>query len=179
MNRKFPIIESDRLLLRQFNSNDLNNVFKGLSHPKVIKYYGINFDSLEATKEQMIWFQNLEKNETGIWWAICSKTDNTFLGAGGLNELSKVHKKAEIGFWLLPDFWGKGFMKEGMNLILKYSFEELGLHRIEGFVESENKNCKRGLAKLNFIHEGTMRACEVKNGKLISLDIYSKLKTDI
>jgi len=179
MNRAFPILESDRLLLRQFNLNDLNNVFKGLSHPDIIKYYGISFDSMEATKTQMNWFQDLEKNETGIWWAICSKTDNTFLGAGGLNNLSKENKKAEIGFWLLPDFWGNGFMKEGMELILNYSFDDLNLHRIEGFVEDENKNCKRGLAKLHFVHEGTMRDCEVKNGKLISVDIYSKIRTDI
>ena len=174
----FPILESDRLHLRQFKDTDLGNVFKGLSHPEIIKYYGISFDTLEATKAQMSWFENLEKTETGIWWAICSKEDKVFLGVGGLNELSKEHRKAEIGFWLLPEYWGQGIMKEGMSLILTYSFEELKLHRIEGFVESKNKNCQKGLAKLHFIHEGTMRDCEVKNGALISLDIYSKIKTD-
>ena len=98
MTSTFPILESERVILRQFADSDLENVFKGLSHPDIIKYYGISFNSMEATKEQMAWFADLEKNETGIWWAICSKEDGRFLGAGGLNNISKVNKKAEIGF---------------------------------------------------------------------------------
>ena len=72
MKTNFPKIETERFTLRQFTRRDLENVYKGLSHPDVIKYYGISFNSIEATNEQIIWFRNLEKNETGIWWAICS-----------------------------------------------------------------------------------------------------------
>jgi ribosomal-protein-alanine N-acetyltransferase len=61
-------------------------------------------------------------------------------------------------------------------LICNYGFNELGLHRIEGIVETENQNCKKAMAKLDFNHEGTMVECEVKNGRFISLDIYAKLK---
>ncbi|SHH47345.1 GNAT family N-acetyltransferase [Winogradskyella jejuensis] len=176
MTTSFPILESQRLKLRQFHDSDLENVFKGLSHPDIIKYYGVSYGSIEATKEQLTWFSGLEKNGTGIWWAVCSKIDGSFLGAGGLNDLSIENKKAEIGFWLLPNSWGKGYMTEAMPLILNHAFNTVGLHRIEGFVETENKNCKKALAKLDFNLEGTMQDCEIKNGKFISLDIYSKLK---
>ncbi|MCY7410738.1 MAG: GNAT family N-acetyltransferase [Chitinophagales bacterium] len=177
MKSAFPIIKTDRLLLRQFVEDDLENVFKGLSHPDIIKYYGVSYNLLESTKEQMKFFTDLEENETGIWWAICSADNKTFYGAGGLNSLNKNFKKAEIGFWLLSNYWGKVIMKEAMPLICNYGFNNWGLHRIEGFVESENKNCKRAMAKRDFIHEGTMKDCEIKNGKFISLDIYSKLNT--
>lgn len=171
---EFPTIQTDRLLLRQFVESDLENVFKGLSHPDIIKYYGVSFQTLEETKEQMIFFADLEKNEIGIWWAVCSLDNATFYGAGGLNGLSKEHRKAEIGFWLLTDFWGQGIMTEAMPLICKYGFDNLGLHRIEGFVESENVNCKRAMSKLDFVHEGTMKDCEIKNGQFISLEVYAK-----
>ncbi len=171
-----PKMRSEILLLRHFVESDIDNVYKGLSHPEVIKHYGISFDSLEATKKQMTWFADLEKNETGIWFAVCSFNNKTFYGAGGLNSLSKEHRKAEIGFWLLPEFWGHGIMKEAIPLICDYGFDKLGLHRIEGFVETENTNCKNAMAKLNFQHEGTMKDCEIKNGKFISLDIYAKIK---
>ena len=173
---EFPILQTERLLLRQFVDTDLEKVFKGLSHPEIIKYYGVSYQTLEATKEQMTFFADLEKNGTGIWWAVCSIYNKTFYGAGGLNSLNKEHKKAEIGFWLISDFWGKGIMKEAMPLICNYGFNNLGLHRIEGIVETENKNCKNAIAKLNFKHEGTMKECEVKNGKFISLDIYAMVK---
>ena len=54
----------------------------------------------------------------------------------------------------------------------------LGLHRIEGLVETDNINCKRAMAKMDFVHEGTMRECEIKNGKWISLDIYARIHQD-
>ena len=66
-------------------------------------------------------------------------------------------------------------MTEAIPLILNYAFNSIGLHRIEGFVETENTNCKKALAKLKFNLEGTMQDCEIKNGKFISLDIYSKI----
>ncbi len=174
MKNNFPILESKRIKLRQFLDADIDNVFKGLSHPDIVKYYGVSYNSLEATKEQMTWFENLRKNDKGIWWALCDKTDGNFVGAGGLNEMNLKNKKAEIGFWLLKDYWGKGIMNETMPIILNYAFNNIGLHRIEGFVETENKNCKKALAKLNFNFEGTMKDCEIKNGAFISLDIYSK-----
>ena len=176
MPTSFPTLTTDRLLLRQFQPDDLENVFKGLSHPDIIPYYGVSYDSLEATKAQMAFFADLEENGTGVWWAVCSPDNQVFYGAGGLNSLSKEHRKAEIGFWLLPEFWGRGIMQEALPLICEHGFGELGLRRIEGFVESENQNCQRAMAKLDFVHEGTMRDCEVKNGRFISLDIYARFK---
>ncbi|MFT4666751.1 MAG: ribosomal-protein-alanine N-acetyltransferase [Polaribacter sp.] len=171
-------LKTDRIYLRKIVSEDLPAVFKGLSHPEVIKYYGISFKTLEETKEQMDWFANLEKTGTGTWWAICSNNDNRFLGAGGFNDLNKDSRKAEVGLWLLPEHWGNGYLREAMPLMVNYAFQELGLHRIEGFVESSNENCKRAMSKVNFTHEGTMRDCEMKDGKLISLDIFAQLSTD-
>ena len=176
MQTEFPVIRTERLLLRQFTGSDLENVYRGLSHPDIIPYYGVSYNSLEATKAQMEFFADLEKNGTGIWWAICSPDNSLFYGAGGLNSLSREHRKAEIGFWLMPEHWGKGIMQEAMPLIWNYGFDQLNLHRIEGIVETENINCKKAMAKLDFVHEGTMRECEVKNGRLISLDIYAKFK---
>ena len=169
-------IKTAKLLLRSFSNNDLENVFKGLSDPDVVRYYGISYATLESTKEQMQFFSDLESNNTGRWWAICSLDNKTFYGAAGLNNISLQHKKGELGFWLLPEFWGKGIIAEAIPVICKYGYENIGLHRIEAFVESENVNCKKAMSKLSFLHEGTMEDCEIKNDGLISLDIYAQIK---
>ena len=176
--KEFPTLATDRLCLRQFNNADLENVFSGLTHPDVVEYYGVSFESVEATKEQMLWFSDLEKNATGLWWTICTKGDGKFIGAGGLNDLDKENKKAEIGFWLLPENWGRGIMTEAVPLILNHAFNNLRIHRVEGFVETENENCIKALLKLKFMREGTMKDCEVKNGKTISLQVYAKFKDE-
>jgi [ribosomal protein S5]-alanine N-acetyltransferase len=177
MASSFPILRTKGLLLRSFDDRDLDNVFLGLSHPEVTRYYGVHYTSRESAKNQMSWFAELRDNGTGIWWAACSPDDNLFYGAAGFNNLNKEHKKAEIGFWLMPEFWGRGMMREAIGAIVDYGFGFLGLHRIEAMVEKENGNCKRVMAKLDFLHEGTLHECEVKNGKWISLDIYAKLNS--
>lgn len=125
----------------------------------------------------MQFFADLEKEGKVIWRAVCSFDNKTFYGSGGLNSLSKKYKKSEIGFWLLTEFWGQGIMTEVMPIICNYGFDNLGLHRIEGLVETDNFNCKNAMKKLDFTHEGTMTDWEIKNEKFISLDIYAKLKS--
>ena len=178
MNNPFPTYKTERFVLRSFNENDLDNVFLGLSNASVIRYYGVSFKSLEETKKQIQWFADVEKEGTGIWWAISSADHSIFFGAAGLYYLNKIHRKAEIGCWILPEFWGKGIMKEVIPVVVDHGFRIMNLHRIEGLVETENMSCKKAIAKVDFIHEGTMRDCEIKNGNWISLDIYARINRE-
>lgn len=170
-------MKTERVTLRKFRSDDLDNVFRGLSHPEVIRYYGVSFQTREDTLEQMEFFENLENEGTGIWWAVCSADGKVFYGAGGINNINREHRKAEVGFWLIPEFWGKGIMQEAMTLICRYAFEELGMHRLEGFVETENLNCKKAIEKAGFMYEGTMADFEIKNNRYISIDIYALINS--
>lgn len=49
----FPSLQTKRLILRQIIPTDIQDIYKGLSNPEVIKYYGVSFDSLAGTAEQM------------------------------------------------------------------------------------------------------------------------------
>ncbi|MEO0734304.1 MAG: GNAT family N-acetyltransferase [Bacteroidota bacterium] len=171
-NLPLPTRKTSRLLLRAITDADLSNVFTGLSDPAVTRYYGVSYDSLEATKAQLRWFAAPEQR----WWAICAPDNQTFYGAGGLNDIDLQEKKAEIGLWLLPSFWGQGIMQAAFPLIVAYGFEQLGLHRIEGFVETGNTNCRRAMAKLDFTCEKILEEAEGKNGEPISLAVYAKTR---
>ncbi|HEX5024481.1 MAG TPA: GNAT family N-acetyltransferase [Agriterribacter sp.] len=176
MNHTFPVFKTNRLLLRQFSEGDVDDVYTALSHPDVIRYYGVRYDSVEGTQTQMDWFAELEATGKGRWWAVCSPDGSMFYGAAGVYHVNEIHRKAEIGFWLLPAYWGKGIMKEAIPLILDYAFKHFDIHRMEAFVETENRNSKTLLTQLHFEHEGTMKDCEIKDGNFISLDIYARLK---
>gem|GEM_PF-6319784 len=58
-------IKTNNLLLRPIRDTDIEHVFKGLSHPEVIRYYDVSFFSLEATKVQMDWNATIEREQTG------------------------------------------------------------------------------------------------------------------
>ena len=171
-------MKTQRLLLNVVKQNDIKHIYEGLSHPKVIKYYGVSYRTMEETQEQMVWYKDLLTSQKGIWWSIREQESDNFVGAGGFNDWSKDHNKAEVGFWLLPDFWGKGYMQEAMKEILSHGFHQMNLNRIEGFVESENNNCKKAIEKLGFNLEGTMKEVENRGDQYIDVDIYSMLKDD-
>ncbi|MEL6591571.1 MAG: GNAT family N-acetyltransferase [Bacteroidota bacterium] len=168
-----PVFQTPRLHIRPIETSDIASVFAGLSHPEVIRYYGVSFTSLEATKSQMDWYQKLVTEQNGQWWAICGRESLDFFGAIGLNDWEKQHRKAEFGLWLLPKYWGKGYIQEAVPQMMRYAFEEMKLHRIEAFVESENQASQKALQRLGFQHEGTMRDAEVKNDRFISLEIFA------
>ena len=173
MSKEFPVFKTGRLLLRQFKEPDLKNVFLGLSNLDVIRYYGVHFKTLEETIKQIEWFAELEKEETGIWWAVCSSDNSIFYGAVGLYFLNNELKKAELGFWLMPEFWGQGIITESALLAIEYGFKKMHLKRIEAEVETENRMSKRVMEKLQFVHTDTKTDCEIKNGHYISLEVYA------
>lgn len=95
-----------------------------------------------------------------------------------MNNYQKQHNRAEIGYWLLPRYWGSGIVAEALVAMVDYLFREWGLHRIEAVVEAGNSNSSRVLERAGFVYEGTLRDCEIKGGQYISLLMFSLLSTD-
>ena len=171
-------MKTKNYFLKEIEQSNINNIYKGLSNTNITKYYGVHFSTLEDTKEQMEWYRNLKKNGTGFWWGIYNKTDKQFCGAAGFNNFDKQHKKAEIGLWLLEIYWGKGILKEVMPRLFEEGFTKFNLNRIEGYIVSKNKKCKKAVEKINFTYEGTLREYEIKNNEKIDVDVYAMLKSD-
>ena len=176
MFNQFPEFTTKRLLLRKIISADQQVVFKGLSNPLVIKYYGVSYHSFDAATAQMKFYDDLLKDETGIWWAVCFRDNPAeMIGACGFNYRNHQHKKMETGYWLLPAYFGRGIMTEAVPVIISHAFTEMDIHRIEAMVEEGNDDSIRLLKKLNFNYEGTLVDSEIKNGQFISLQYWALL----
>lgn len=169
----FPELTTERLLLQQVIPDDQQFIFEGLSHPEVIPFYGVRYSSFEATKAQMDWYNELFENGTGISWKIVNRQTLEKMGDISIYLYKPEHKKAEIGFWLLPQYWNKGYASEAMAAAIHYWKVEKDLHRLEGFVEEGNTASSKLLEKAGFQYEGKMKDCEIKNGNYISLLIYA------
>jgi [ribosomal protein S5]-alanine N-acetyltransferase len=171
----FPTLRTGRLLLREIVSTDIEKVFEGLSHPDVIKQYGVSYKTLDATKEQMDWYAHMIKEDEGRCWAICSLDNTEFYGVITLPFWKKEHRKAELGYWLLPQYWRQGFVTEAAETVIKYAFSEMGIHRLMAEVEDDNAASIASLKKLGFQYEGTQRECEIKEGRFLNLEMYALL----
>lgn len=172
----FPVLSQQPVILRQIRPADQPAVFRGLSDPQVIRYYGVEYKSLADTQAQMDWYRDIYRNGSGIWWAITTEAPGELMGTCGLYNIQYPHRKAELGYWLLPSYWGQGLMAPAVQAVTAYGFESLHLHRIEAYVETQNIPSGRLLQKLGYQQEGTLRDAERKHDRFISLDIYARLE---
>lgn len=176
MTPSFPELRTERFLLRRIRQSDLPLIFRGLSHPDVIRYYGVSCQTIEDTQSQLDWYDSLLTNQTGIWRGICfPDRPDALIGACGLNYWAREHQRAEMGFWLLPEHWGQGIMPECAAAVIQHAFSTMNLHRIEAVVEEENRASARLLQKLGFVYEGTHRDQEIKQGRYINLMYFALL----
>jgi len=169
----FPEQSTERLWLQQIVPDDQPFIFEGLSHPEVTPFYGVSYQTLEETERQMEWYRTMLTTGTGIPWKIVLKETGEKMGVISVYFYRPEHRKAELGFWLLPQFWGKGYALEALHQIIRYWQQEKQLHRLEAFVETDNVASGKLLQRAGFQHEGTMHDCEIKNGRFISLTIYA------
>ena len=71
-------MKTHNYILKEIKDSDINNIYKGLSNPKITKYYDVHFSNSDERELQMEWYKNLKKNGTGIWWGIYDKSNNQF-----------------------------------------------------------------------------------------------------
>lgn len=172
-------IDTGRFVLRPVVEDDLPRVFLGLGDPRVIAHYGVSYASLDATREQMRWYARLEAEGTGRWWAMCRpEAPERLIGACGVNDLVRAHRRAELGYWLLPDYWGQGIAHECVSAMLGYVFDHMDVFRVGAEVEPGNHPSARLLDKLGFVREGIRRAYEFKDGAPLDLALFSLLATE-
>lgn len=176
---EFPILETERLLLKKIEEQDADRFFEIMSRDKVTIYCGM--DSLVHPEEAVEMIRSFHTSFTikhGIRWAIRLKETNEFIGTIGLNNLYLGSKKAELGYELHPDYWRRQLMQEAIRSVVSYAFAELGLYRIGAVTFPENRSSNRLLEKLGFTREGCLRGYLHQRNQSHDAFIYSILRKE-
>ncbi|TKC15516.1 GNAT family N-acetyltransferase [Robertmurraya kyonggiensis] len=175
----FPILETNRLVLRKVTKDDAEDILKYLSDEEVMKYYGLDpFETIEDVMDEISWYQSIFENKTGIRWGISLKEQGKMIGSCGFHNRVSQHSRTEIGFELSQEYWGQGIAGEAIGAILQYSFEHMDLNRIEALIEPPNLPSQKLVEKQGFVREGLLRQYEYTSGKFDDLYMYSMLKQD-
>jgi RimJ/RimL family protein N-acetyltransferase len=154
----FPVLASNRLLLRQIQPNDVEALFALLSDQQAMEFYGSEpHQSLNDTRELIGQTQARYVQREGLRWGITFQGEDKLIGSCGLNRFDPSFHRAETGYALNRTFWGKGIMFEAMSALLTYGFDALELHRIEAVIDIANERSKHLLLKLGFTYEGNLR----------------------
>ena len=142
------ILETPRLILREFEMSDAESVLELHSDPEVQKYVGQDVvTSIVEVKRDIkkIWEKEYKKYGFARW-AVILKEGDQFSGWAGLKYLPE-YKEVDLGYRFLQRFWGMGIATEISIEIVKYGFETLKLKRIIGAAMLDNKASIRVLEK--------------------------------
>ena len=109
-------------------------------------------------------------------WGIALRPDDQLIGSITLFNLDFNHRRAEIGYALAREHWGRGYMNEALMALLKYAFEVLDLHRIEADVDPRNTASIKTVEHLGFQREGYLRERWQVNGEIQDAFFYGLLR---
>ena len=99
-----------------------------------------------------------------------------FLGHVMLHTLAWRHKRAEIGYWLVPSARGRGVGRTAVSLLVEWAFEELDLERLEITTTPDNGPARALAASLGFTEEGIMIARNLERGRRVDVMILARLR---
>ena len=172
-------IETERLVLREVTRDDAADMLRYLSDPGVVLPMGLEpFGSVEAVWDEIDWYRSILADGTGIRWGITLKDSGKVIGSCGFLNRATQHSRAEIGYELSRDFWGRGIAAEALHAVLKFGFTQLSLNRIEALTEPANLPSQKLLEARGFMREGLLRDYECTRGEFEDLYMYSVLKRD-
>jgi len=170
----FPILHTDRLVLRELTVNDAQAILNCFSNSDVLRHYGQNpLTSLDQVRQIINNFSTNYDEKRGIKWGIELKGQAGIIGTIGFQEWSTEHKRAEISYALFPESWGKGYALEAVNKVISFGFQEMELVRIGAIVFTENDASNRLLIKAGFEKEGLLKKYMHQNNVPYDTYIYS------
>lgn len=180
MEKEFPVIETKRLILREITPDDANDMLKYLSDKDVVKHMGLEpFQTTNDVGDEIDWYQSIYEKGTGIRWGITRKDSGKIIGSCGFLNMLPKHYRAEVGFELSKDYWGKGIANEALEAVILHGYNHFQLERIEALIEPANLPSQKLVEKQGFKREGLLRHYEFTCGKFDDLYMYSIIKEEL
>ena len=173
----FPILETERFLLRRIILEDAQSYFELRSNVDAMKHICKPLQTtIEESKTMIYKINEMIAFNDGIGWAICFKTDNKMIGSVSFHRIEKEHHRAEIGYMLHPDYWRQGIVSEVVEAIINYGFNTLKFHSIEAHIDPTNVGSEKILQKFNFVKEAYFKENYFFAGQFLDTAVYSLLR---
>jgi RimJ/RimL family protein N-acetyltransferase len=176
----FPQLRGSRLCLRGPRADDADAVFALFSDPAVMRYWSRPPMATRAEAEGRIaeFVEDFDAR-TALQWVVATRARDEAIGTCTLFRFDPRHRRAEIGYALRSDHWGRGLAAEAVALALDWGFRTLGLHRIEADIDPRNDGSRRLLKRLGFSSEGLQRERYLVGGEASDTELFGLLAQDM
>lgn len=162
---ELPIL-TERLVLRLFTTDDLDEVFAYMRLPEVGRHMlwaARDRDQSRTALTQMVTETGLDKD--GDYLTLAAIMNGVLIGHVELGLVSVADQQGEIGYVFHPGHQGKGLATESAREMLRLGFQELGLHRIIGRCSARNTASARLMTRLGMRQEAHFVDCRKVDGE--------------
>lgn len=172
---ELPTLDTTRLRLRPYCEGDIAELLP-LIGTRDVAATTLRI-AYPYTEQDARAFLALSRESDNLWLATTLRSDGRQIGGIGL-RIDDQHRHAELGYWLGVSYWGQGYATEAAREILRYGFEDLGLHRIFASHFKHNPASGRILLKLGMRHEGCQREHVRKWDQFVDSELYGMLRQE-
>lgn len=174
-----PVLAGSRVRLRPPRKEDAVPLYRCWSHPEVARWLGMSPPASPEEAEELVGLLlRMEEEQESLRWSIVLGEGEP-IGSCGFNQWQLEGAfRAELGYELAPSYWGNGYMREALTLLLRYGFGEMGLNRIEALCLPGNQRAGRLMTSLGFRHEGTLREYRHSPAGFLDADLYALLRRE-
>ncbi|MDF2803324.1 MAG: N-acetyltransferase [Anaerocolumna sp.] len=182
--RDYMMYQSKRLTLIEYKAQGLDLFYSVFSNKEVMKYAFL--PRYESKEDILPYFESVLKNNENLInrpayeFGIYLTEDNKYIGHGDIevHYLNQYGGCGEIGYFILPEYWGSGYATEVAELLIAISFENINLHRVSASCNSKNLPSENIMKKLGMQKEGVARKVRFKDGRWDDQFNYSILKEE-
>ncbi len=172
------LIQTDRLILREFEPEDWRPMMRYQSDPEFLRFYHwterLPSDVQRFLRMFIDWQQ--ERPRTRFQLAIVLREEGRMIGNCGIRMKEPAALEAELGYELDRACWGRGYASEAAGAIVDWAFRELHLHRVWASCIAENTASARVMERLGMTYEGRLRENDWIKGRWYDSLIYGILE---
>jgi len=145
-------VTTQRLVLQLYTPAEREDFLGLLTDARVMKHVDRGVMSREAAER--LWDRLLNARypagDTSIWAVFADGDRRRYIGHASVRPRPSIPTDWEIGYYLKPEEWGKGFATEIARRLVSYSFETIGLDEVFATVDTDHAASIRVLEKAGF-----------------------------
>ncbi len=172
------VLKGKQCFLRPLTLEDVSERYVAwMNDPSVTRFLETRFTvhTLESIKEYV---RDASNDPNNIFMAICLNEDGSHIGNIKLGPINRQHSFGTIGLMIgEKDCWGKGYATQAIELISRYAFEQLKLHKLMAGCYVDNTGSLRAFEKVGFTREGVEQSKWLYEGKYIDGILLSLLNS--
>jgi len=170
-------LRTPRLVLRPFRASDEATLATAANDIRVWIHLRDRFPHPYELSDARQWIAHTQSESPPRDLAVT--LEDRVVGGIGIERLSDVARfTAELGYWLEPAVWGRGYASEALPAFVDWVFATFSCERLQAWVFAPNRASQRVLEKCGFEHEGTARRSVFKDGRFLDSHLYARLRNE-